>query len=425
MSGFLSPDPRLRELNDLGLIQAGAKLNTYVTGSTTPLATYSDVALSVPNANPVVASAGGLFGPIYLTPGTAYKFVLTDALGNPLWSQDPVTAPQGLSVAALTNHGVALGTGTEALASTNAGTTGQVLTSNGAAADPTFQLSGAMGVNDFRLTLTTGVPVTNTDVTAATVLYASPYIGNRITLFNASGVPTVVSSAEISIAVPATTSQMYDVFGYSNAGVFTLELLAWTNDTTRATALVQTTTGALAKSGDLTRRYLGSFRTTNVSGQTEDSKTKRYLWNYYHRTRRVLRRIESTANWTYTTAAYRQANAAAANQVDVVIGVQEVELWLTLAAEVNNDTGGTGGNVSIGEDSTTVALAMVVGGGLSFVATQFMPIQAFLSHWPAVGRHFYAWLEYSAASGVTTWYGTANVGSGATSVFGLTGWVEG
>lgn len=94
MSGLLSPDPRLRELSDLGLVQAGALLHTYVSGTpSTPLATYTTDTLGVAHANPVVASAGGLFPAIYLTPGLAYKYVLTDALGNALWDQDPVLAP--------------------------------------------------------------------------------------------------------------------------------------------------------------------------------------------------------------------------------------------------------------------------------------------------------------------------------------------
>lgn len=177
MSGFLSPDPRLRELSDLGLVQAGALLHTYVSGTpSTPLTTYNNVDLAAghENANPIVASAGGLFGPIYLVPGTAYKYVLTDALGNALWQQDPVGGPSaGLtapvlvtqggtgiivgisggipyfsstvaiaSSALLAAHGVVLGGGAGvAPLTTAAGVLGQVLTSNGPAADPTFQAS--------------------------------------------------------------------------------------------------------------------------------------------------------------------------------------------------------------------------------------------------------------------------------------------
>jgi hypothetical protein len=47
-------------------------------------------------------------------------------------------ASGGTGVATLTNHGVVIGQAAAALAITGAGTAGQVLTSNGASADPTF-----------------------------------------------------------------------------------------------------------------------------------------------------------------------------------------------------------------------------------------------------------------------------------------------
>ena len=50
----------------------------------------------------------------------------------------------GTGVATLAAHGVVIGEGTSAVAVTGAGTAGQVLTSNGAAADPTFQGSGGV-----------------------------------------------------------------------------------------------------------------------------------------------------------------------------------------------------------------------------------------------------------------------------------------
>ena len=76
-------------------------------------------------------------------------------------------------------------------------------------------------------------------------------------------------TSPISIAVPSTTSTVYDVFVYDSSGTSTLELTAWTNLTTRATALAYQN-GVLCKTEGalVTRRYLGSFRTTGVSGQT-------------------------------------------------------------------------------------------------------------------------------------------------------------
>lgn len=273
-------------------------------------------------------------------------------------------------------------------------------------------------VNDFRLTLTTAVPVTITDVTAATTIYASPLTGNRIDLPDAAGNPSRLACSEFSIAVPATTSQMYDAFAYNSAGTCALELLAWTNDTTRATAIIRTTTGRLYKTGDLTRMYVGSVRTTTVSGQTEDSAVKRYLWNYYNQKRRVLQRLETTASWTYSTATWRQANAAAANQVEVVVGVAETPITLTLLGQVQHNASTSA--VAIGEDSTTAPTGLVAVN--NFVAGG-VPAVSSLTKVPAVGRHFYAWLEW--ANGATgTFYGKGGVGP-TEQQSGLSGFIEG
>jgi len=51
----------------------------------------------------------------------------------------------GTGAATLADHGVLLGSGTGAVSVTGAGTSGQVLTSNGASSDPTFQDAGGGG----------------------------------------------------------------------------------------------------------------------------------------------------------------------------------------------------------------------------------------------------------------------------------------
>lgn len=285
------------------------------------------------------------------------------------------------------------------------------------------------GICDFRLTLTTSVPVTVTDVTGATTIFCAPYKGNRLALYDASGIATIYTSVQFSIAVPATTTQMYDIFGYANAGVPTLELLAWTNDTARATAIVQTTTGAWTKSGDLTRRYLGSFRTTGISGQTEDSVTKRYLWNYYNRVLRQLLQNETTATWTYSTATWRQQRATATNQVEIVQGVAESMFWLRMRAAASNDTGGDiFATVGIGEDSTSAPVsAAAVGIAQLVTATASYPVTAELDKVPPIGYHKYVALEAVAALGATTWYGasTTTAGTRTTTGTGLSGWIVG
>lgn len=151
MSGLLSPDARLRELSDLGLVLAGAKLHTYVSGTpATPLATYNnaDLAVGHENANPIVASAGGLFGPIYLPPGVAYKYVLTDADDTPVWSQDPVGGDSpASSVPGVVGDGVVDDAPAIQAALTFAGSVGAPSTVVQLAAG-TFKLSATLTVPD-------------------------------------------------------------------------------------------------------------------------------------------------------------------------------------------------------------------------------------------------------------------------------------
>lgn len=68
---------------------AGAKIYTYETGTTTPLTTYTTSALSVANANPIVADAAGRFGPIYTNGAVAVKCVITTAADVTVDTLDP------------------------------------------------------------------------------------------------------------------------------------------------------------------------------------------------------------------------------------------------------------------------------------------------------------------------------------------------
>ena len=113
MAGTLAPVARQRVFTTLSVVAPGAKLTTYAAGTSTLLATYSDVDLTTANANPVVASAAGLFGPIYLSQGVSYKFVLTDSADVAIWSQDniPATLGDGLNIDVTGTAGVSIAAG--------------------------------------------------------------------------------------------------------------------------------------------------------------------------------------------------------------------------------------------------------------------------------------------------------------------------
>jgi len=265
--------------------------------------------------------------------------------------------------------------------------------------------------NDFRLTLTTGVPVTTADVTGATTVYCTPYCGNRISLYDGANWVTRTSS-EFSLALGTlTANRPYDVFCYDNAGTPTLEFLVWSSDTARATALVYQD-GVLVKSGATTRRYLGTFWTTSTT-QTQDAIAGRHLWNYYNRVRKDMRVMEGTNTWTYTTATIRQARATASNQLDFVVGVSEDSVRADVAISSSNSSASVGRTVGIGLDSTTALAAECIAQSSAAGAGARSGTSAYFDSLIAVGRHTLVWLEWSVATGTTTWYGD----NGGASVF--------
>lgn len=280
-------------------------------------------------------------------------------------------------------------------------------------------------ITDGRCTLTTVVGVTTSDVTAATTVRYTPYKGNRIALYDGSTTWNLRTFTELSLSLGSDAANTnYDLFVFDSGGTATLERLAWTNDTTRATALALQD-GVEVKTGATTRKYVCTYRTTGTIGQTEDSKTKRYVWNRYHKVPRDLLRSETTASWTYTTNAWRQANAATANQVDVVIGLAEDVVSVRAVVQASNSTGGIAFAVGIGLDSTTTPAAGNHNGVSRQVASQETTLSSFLEVYPGIGKHSLVWLERSTATGTTTWYATGGGSLSFLTDSGLSGWVWG
>lgn len=357
--------------------------------------------------NIVRASSPTLTTPNLGTPSAA---TLTNATGLPLTTGVTGTLPVGnggTGATSLTANNVLLGNGTSALQVVAPGASGNVLTSNGTtwtSAAPASGGGGSNSISDGRLTLESSVPVSTSDQTAKTTLYYTPYVGNKIALYSGSAW-SVLSFSQLSISIPATTNTNYDVFVYDSSGTATLELTAWTNNTTRATSLT-TQDGVLVKSGATTRRYVGTIRTTGISGQCEDSALKRFCWNYYNRVIRGLRQQETSSSWTYNSATWRQANANTANQIEIVYGYPEDEILVNV---LTSSTGSGYAFVQVAEDSTsspTTSGYYQGGGGAS--GNEWFVFSAALSIVPSAGYHYYAWLERTNSVQVTFWGGTGS-----------------
>lgn len=248
-----------------------------------------------------------------------------------------------------------------------------------------------------RLTLLSGDPSPVANQTGKTTVYWTPYKSGGIGLWD--GYRWLLKLfTETGISVPATTNTNFDVFAYlasDSSLTFSLEVVNWTNATTRATGL-SFQDGILCKSGDKTRRYLGTCRTTGTTGQCEDSLTKRFVYNYHHKLNRAIRRVYGDdRTWNYGTGAFRVANNDQDNKIEVIIGWPDVYAALQVdsvnahpdASPQVDRSAGVGVDSYTGNSGTTGPRFSAMNGLISFCSS-------YLYTNPTIGYHFFAWLEF-------------------------------
>jgi len=260
---------------------------------------------------------------------------------------------------------------------------------------------------DGRLTLTSGSPVTTSDVTAATTIYFTPYKGNHIALYNEDFEDWRLHNfTELSYSLAGIAADTnFDVFVYNNAGTLSLEIVAWSGATTRATALA-VQDGVYVKSGEPARRYLGTFRTTSTIGQCEDSEAKRFCWNYHNQVPRRMSVTDTTTSWTYSTGAWRSANNSASNRIEIVAGVSEYPIKVShYGRSKPSATAARGGYHGIGLDKTSGNDAGNVGYWRGDNTVTTPSVTCTFNDYVIAGYHYFQAVEY-AESGEVYFYGT-------------------
>lgn len=290
-----------------------------------------------------------------------------------------------------------------------------------------------------RVTLTSGVPVTTADVTGATTVYYTPFVGGFVPIYSGS-VFAMTAFTELSQATTDATkspaavanNSNYDVFVWSDSG--TLRATrgpAWTSDTGRGTGAGTTelvmVAGVLLNANAITNgpgasrgTYVGSIR-SNGSAQIVDSLAFRYVFNAYNQRRRAMKVVETTATWNYTTGTFRPLNNSTANAISFLDGLGTQAVRTQVGAVASNTTAGTAVVVGVGLDSTSVNSADLILATTCVVNTYLVSPTAVYEGVPGLGKHTLTALEWSGATGTTTWYG-ANVGLTLRS--GITGALE-
>lgn len=413
---FFSPNQQFADAT--GLPYAGGSLSFYASGTSTPLATYSDSALTIANTNPVVLDSAGRAGNIFLQ-NLAYKVVLADANNNQIWTDDPVyssdfsTAAQFFSGSGNPN-GVVAGTAGSATikASSYWDFTNSILyvcTTTGNAASAVWtavNASAASQVNPApsgRLTLTSGTPVLSSDVIGATAVIYTPYIDNNIPIYNGSSVvANAFSEMTLTLAAQHAADTLYDVFVFNNSGVLTLVTgPAWANNTagscSRGTGAGTTQLTRInghwfnavsitgARNGASTfniaanlATYLGTIYIDHTAGQvtchvTFGQNRKWGVWNAFNRVPVILKSGSSGGNWglsgnraftnqpsSYTASFWNVGSGTTVNGSVSLIGLIEESAVCTL----NTGLSGSGAaNIGIGLNGVTNAVQQGTNGG--------------------------------------------------------------
>jgi len=268
-----------------------------------------------------------------------------------------------------------------------------------------------------RLSISSSTPFGITTSTGTSSLYYVPVSSSYIVLHDG----TTWVQADFGTSIPLTVSggtsgKNYDVWCYLSGTTPTLGLsAAWTNDTTRSEALALSA-GIWHKNGDASRRYLGTIRLVSTTTFAH-SQAQRFMWNLYHQRPLSLRYVDSTASWTYGSAAWRQARNQTAAKVEFVVGMDDAMVDVELYA-LGSISAAAQHWIGLGLDTLSPTLAqphtVTTAGELQHAGMAYRDT-------PGIGYHYLSWNEYSNATGTHTFYGYAN-GSYESS---LKGWVMG
>jgi hypothetical protein len=286
------------------------------------------------------------------------------------------------------------------------------------------------------VTGTSGTAVTESDVVGATSLYYTPAENDIIEIYNGSNW-IATQFTELTLALDSNSGHTgyhqsgrnYFLGVINDSGTIRLaSSVAWSSDTTTGTGAgtceVEIYQGRLVNKVTMTVRFgsssgntvsvaarqfsiVGGFR-ASANGQTEDSFAKRFVSNAQNPAPRELLKRDATASWNYSTAAYRQMNNSAANQVEWFncVAGRPVSVHVKMLVSSSGTASLTCGT---GIDSTTVNSSNFRD-ALSIASGQAWPFNAQWRGNPGLGYHYAVPLEFGDAGATQTWTGSSLTG---------------
>ncbi len=284
-----------------------------------------------------------------------------------------------------------------------------------------------------RLTLVTGTPVMNSSQSAKTTIFYTPDRGLLLPSYDGTNTRMVSTGGEVSIALDSNSghtgyqqsAKNFDIF-WDDAGARLVTGPAWTNNTTRATAL-EYKNGFLCNAASMTAKFDASASTATIAQDrglylgtmyaTADGQTAFIfgasasggtagqfgIWNAYNRTLFASNVTDSGASYTYTSGTPRQARASAGNQTSCIIGLvsEAITTQVDASAQVIGSVNANA-KFGIGFDTTssfTISPGVIYNNGIVALRQTVNCAGAFAS---SIGYHTVSMNEASDGSNANT-----------------------
>jgi hypothetical protein len=444
---LFDPDPQFAD--ETGAPYAGGSLNFFVSGSSTPLSTYTNSALTLGASTVVTLDGAGRPEQDIFLQNLLYKVVLEDANGVEIWTKDPVYTSDYSATAQFQVYpgdpnghvagsaGVVGGVNASAVFDT---TNGQIYicTTSGTTTTAVWTLASIQNVTtgtiqpQGRLLLTNAAGAQTTpSTTGATAIYYMPYLGDACPIFNGATFDVMTfTGAALSLVANHLADTNYDIYGINNNDVFTLVTSpAWAGDNNRGSgagsAEPDVVNGFVVNKFDMTARngattytvaaqrglLLGSVRMNGSNGQTDfnyggtaagGTAANLLLSNFFNEFVYECLIADSTDSWTYGTATWRAANNSSTMRAKFVSTKTSF-----FGARYNALISPGAGNIWAGIGVNTAAAASGTTGGGGSGSTFIIPA---IGEWHGVsqiGLNFVSAIEYAQANG--TYYGDGGV----------------
>ena len=256
-----------------------------------------------------------------------------------------------------------------------------------------------------RLTVVSGSPViAGSGFSGATEIHWQPFFDNQISLYDVNSGWQIISVPTATLALGTLLSgKPYDVFGVLSGGGLYLEANVWSGDALRKDPIGYQD-GVSVKSGDPTRRLLGTFWTTTTT-TTEDTIRNLYVANVYNNVSLRLftcpNYVNNNANTTYSfvgSGAFYRVNAGTADTISFISPLDGGLVSLGVCWFANYPASSV---LVFGPSLDSTSSPLVVNGGGTVSATNqygSMVATGFLS----AGRHFSCLLAFGGNNNAGT-----------------------